>query len=435
MRRKAMAVCLLGAVLLAGCGSGGSAKGVKTFTEPGTVNGEVTSAKRNESAVLIKAGGAALINNAELSRKYAGKAGKADTAVVLLEAGKAVIKNSNLTSDAAGSAGILIGDTAEVEIADTALSTAGEQSPGIETRGSGALYAWDNMIGTTGNDSAALSVGKDGSMTLSGGTFTATGEHAPAVSASGKGWINAATLTAGNAEALTLEDGAQLSLYDCHVSGNMPEPGGNQKNAAVILRRAENSEANATAPQLLLSGGTLRAQRGNLFYVDAADASIVVKNVTLAVDVSQGNLLLASNGAKSSLSAYGEMMEGHLVSEEDASAAVYLRDVTKFTGDIQLTPGPGKAEAPGIALYIDGTSIWVVNGNSTLRALYAEGLVKDDKGLDVTIQGQDGTVYRKGKSAYTVTVTGEYKTSADFRGAGTADEFSAHAAERPESLR
>ena len=260
MRRKAMAVCLLGAVLLAGCGSGGSAKGVKTFTEPGTVNGEVTSAKRNESAVLIKAGGAALINNAELSRKYAGKAGKADTAVVLLEAGKAVIKNSNLTSDAAGSAGILIGDTAEVEIADTALSTAGEQSPGIETRGSGALYAWDNMIGTTGNDSAALSVGKDGSMTLSGGTFTATGEHAPAVSASGKGWINAATLTAGNAEALTLEDGAQLSLYDCHVSGNMPEPGGNQKNAAVILRRAENSEANATAPQLLLSGGTLRAQ-------------------------------------------------------------------------------------------------------------------------------------------------------------------------------
>ena len=185
MRRKAMAVCLLGAVLLAGCGGGGSAKGVKTFTEPGTVNGEVTSAKRNESAVLIKAGGAALINNAELSRKYAGKAGKADTAVVLLEAGKAVIKNSNLTSNAAGSAGILIGDTAEVEIADTALSTAGEQSPGIETRGSGALYAWDNMIGTTGNDSAALSVGKDGSMTLSGGTFTATGEHAPAVSASG----------------------------------------------------------------------------------------------------------------------------------------------------------------------------------------------------------------------------------------------------------
>ena len=61
--------------------------------------------------------------------------------------------------------------------------------------------------------------------------------------------------------------------------------------------------------------------------------------------------------------------------------------------------------------------------------------MKDDKGLDVTIQGKDGTVYRKGKSAYTVTVTGEYKTSADFRGAGTADEFSAHAAERPESLR
>lgn len=126
MRRKAMTVCLLGAMLLAGCDGGGSAKGVKTFTEPGTVNGEVTPAKRDENAVLIRVGGAALINDAELPRKYTGKAGKADTAMMLLEADKAVIRNLNLTSDVAGSAGIPAGDAAEVEIADMALLTAGE---------------------------------------------------------------------------------------------------------------------------------------------------------------------------------------------------------------------------------------------------------------------------------------------------------------------
>lgn len=435
MRGKAMTGVLLAVLLLAGCGGTGSAKGVKTFTEPGTVNGELTSTKRNESTVFIKAGGAAFINSAELSRKYAGKAGKTETAVLLLEAGKAVVKNSNLMADAAQSAGILIGDTGEVELADTALSTAGERSPGIQTVGSGSLYAWDNMVGTTGNESPSLAVGKGGSMTLDGGTFTATGEHSPAVTASGKAVVHAATLTAGNAEALSLEEGAALSFYDCHIAGNMPEPGGNQRNAAIVLRRAENREEGTAAPQLLLSGGTVRAQRGNLFYVDGADAAVVVKNVVLAVDAAQGNLFLASNGARSSLSTYGEIMEGHLMTEEDASASIYLREISKFTGDILQMPGPGKAEAPGIALYIDGTSIWVVSGNSTLRALYAEGLVKDGKGLDVTIQGEDGTVYQKGSSAYTVTVTGEYKTSADFSGAGTADEFASHAAERPESLR
>ena len=53
----------------------------------------------------------------------------------------------------------------------------------------------------------------------------------------------------------------------------------------------------------------------------------------------------------------------------------------------------------------------------------------------MTIQGEDGTVFQKGNSRYTVTVTGEYRTSADFSGIPTADEFSVHAAERPEKLR
>lgn len=184
-----------------------------------------------------------------------------------------------------------------------------------------------------------------------------------------------------------------------------------------------------TTSQLPLSGGTLRAQRGNPFYVDVVDTSTVVRNATLAVDVPQGNLLLTSSGAKSNLSAYDEVMEGHLVSEEGASVVIYFCDVTKLIGNIRPTPGPGKAKAPGTALYIDGTSIWAVNGNSMLHVLHTKGLMKDGERFDVTTQGKGGTICRKEKSVYTMTVTGRYRANADFRGVGIADEFSTHVAE------
>ena len=436
MRRKAVAALTLAAVLLTACGGQEAAQGLKTFTEPGTLSGEVASTKKGESAVLVKEGGAVFVNNAEISRRFSGKPGKAETAGIFVSSGKAVVNNSNLTTDAAGAAGILVTGEGELEVADSALATAGEKSPGLTARGKGGVYAWDNIVGTTGSESPAILVGGgESSMTLDGGTFTATGEQSPAISAAGKGWIHAATLTAGNAEALSLTEGAALSLYDCNLSGNMPAPGGNQKNAAVVFRRANESDGSAEAAQLLISGGTVLTQQGHLFYADGAAATVVVKGSTFAQDSAESDLFRASNGAKSSFIVYGEIMEGHIGTDADASLKLYLRDISKFTGDIVEEAGPGNAEAPGTTLYVDGTSIWVVSGDSKLRALYAEGLVKDTEGLDVTIQGEDGTVFRKGDSRYKVTVTGEYRTSADFSGVPSADEYAAHAAERPESLR
>ena len=330
MKGRAVAALTLAAVFLTACGGQETAKGLKTFTEPGTLNGEVVSTKKGESAVLVKDGGAVFVNNAEISRRYSGKAGKVETAGVFVLSGKAVVNNSNLRTEAAGASGILVADEGELEFADSALATAGEKSPGLSTRGKGGVYAWDNIVGTTGSDSPALMIGAgEGSMTLDGGTFTATGEQSPAVRAAGKAWIHAATLTAGNAEALSLTDGAAISLYDCNLAGNMPEPGGNQKNAAILFRRAQETDGTAGEVQLLLSGGTVRAQQGNLFYADGANVTVIVKDSTLALDAERSDLFRASNGAKSRFIAYGERMEGRIGTDADASVKLDLRDISR----------------------------------------------------------------------------------------------------------
>ena len=80
MKRRAVGVLTLAAVFLTAGGGQEAAKGLKTFTEPGTLNGEAVSTKKGESAVLVKDGGAVFVNNAEISRRYSGKAGKVETA-------------------------------------------------------------------------------------------------------------------------------------------------------------------------------------------------------------------------------------------------------------------------------------------------------------------------------------------------------------------
>ena len=182
MKRRAVAVLTLAAVLLTACGGQEAAKGLKTFTEPGTLNGEAVSTKKGESAVLVKDGGAVFVNNAEISRRYSGKAGKVETAGVFVLSGKAVVNNSNLRTEAAGASGILVADEGELEFADSALATAGEKSPGLSARGKGGIYAWDNIVGTTGSESPALLMeAGEGSMILDGGTFTAVSGRLPSV--------------------------------------------------------------------------------------------------------------------------------------------------------------------------------------------------------------------------------------------------------------
>ena len=88
----------------------------------------------------MKDGGAVFVNNAEISRRYSGKAGKVETAGVFVLSGKAVVNNSNLRTEAAGASGILVADEGELEFADSALATAGEKNPPAFRRGGRAAF-------------------------------------------------------------------------------------------------------------------------------------------------------------------------------------------------------------------------------------------------------------------------------------------------------
>ena len=65
----------------------------------------------------------------------------------------------------------------------------------------------------------------------------------------------------------------------------------------------------------------------------------------------------------------------------------------------------------GCDVYMDGTAVWTVTGDSQVRDLYTAGdEILDDQGKTVSIVSADGTAYVEGDSDYTITVTGTYGT-------------------------
>ena len=56
-------------------------------------------------------------------------------------------------------------------------------------------------------------------------------------------------------------------------------------------------------------------------------------------------------------------------------------------------------------MYVSGDSVWTVTEDCTIDALYAAGKIVDADGNNVTVKGEDGTVYVQGNSGITVTVS------------------------------
>ncbi len=69
-----------------------------------------------------------------------------------------------------------------------------------------------------------------------------------------------------------------------------------------------------------------------------------------------------------------------------------------------------------------------------MDALHNEGRIQDAEGNTVTIVGEDGTLYERGNSEYTITV-GSYDTDADMSGAEEISTFEDNKVEKPEELK
>ncbi len=437
---------------------GGQSGGVDSYTAVNEYSSDTTvdsetieSTGTDENAVLIDNGSSVTLKGVTVTRDSSDSTGGDSSsfygvgAAVLATDGTGYVDDATITTDAKGGAGIFSYGEGVMYVNNANITTAQDTSGGLHVAGGGTLYAWNSTAETNGESSAAIRSDRGGGkMVVDGGTYTSNGTGSPAVYSTADLTINNAKLTANGSEAICIEGLNSIKLYDCDLSGNMPENEQNDVVWNVIVYQSMSGDSEVGNGTFQMSGGTLTANQGGMFYTTNTESTFYLSDVDITYSDDNPFFLQVtgnsnqrgwgtsgSNGADCSFTADKQECVGNIIYDSISNLDFYLENGSSLTGAViddetwAGSGGSGKAN-----LYIDSSSKWVVTADSTLTALYNEGKVVDANGKTVTIKSTDGTVYVQGDSDLTVTVS-DYQTTADFSGAYTAESFSSYEVENP----
>ncbi len=415
-----------------------SYEAVSEYAEDATVSGQdFTSTGKDENAVWVS-GGTVKLDQVTVSRTSQDATG-GDTssfygvgAAVLATGGTAEITNSAITTDAAGGAGVFAYGDGVARVSDTTIETTQGTSGGIHAAGGGTVYASNLNVTTQGGSSAAIRSDRGGGlMVVDGGSYVANGSGSPAIYSTANIAVRDADLAATGSEAVCIEGRNAIRLYDCDLTGSMPDDERqNDCTWTVIVYQSMSGDSQLGCGTYQMVGGTLTSTNGGVFYTTNTESRFILQNVDIqaASDCEfflrctgnqngRGWGSVGRNGAQCVFTAIDQSMTGNVVWDSVSELDLYMTQGSTLTGaflDDESCAGEG---GEGYAkLYISPDSTWIVTGDSVLTGLYNAGTVVDENGKTVTVQNSDGTVYVQGDSSYTVTVSA-YDTAADLAGA------------------
>ncbi len=438
-------------------GDGGSSKPESydantEYTEDTTDSGKtIDSTGTDENAIHAYNGATVNLSDMTISRNSTDSTGGDSPsfygvgASVLETGGTLYLKDSTIDSDAKGGTGVFSYGDGVTYVKDTTIKTSQDTSGGIHVAGGGTLYAWDLDVETQGESSAAIRSDRgSGTMVVDGGSYTSNGTGSPAVYSTADITVNNADLTANGSEAICIEGFNSIRLYDCNLTGNMADLSQNGLTWNVILYQSMSGDSKEGNSTFDMEGGTLTAKNGGMFYTTNTESTFLLKDVDITYADDNDFFLQCTgnsnkrgwgstgkNGADCTFTGIDQEMEGDVIWDSISNLDFSMTEGSKLTGaivDDETWAGDGGDGTCNVT--IDKDSTWVVTGDSTVTKLSNAGKIVDEDENTVTIKGTDGTVYVKGDSSYTVTVT-SYEDTADTSGAGTSTSFSDYEVDQP----
>lgn len=190
-----------------------------------------------------------------------------------------------------------------------------------------------------------------------------TGTDSPGIYSTGNITVTNALLTATGSEAAVIEGKNSITLNNTNLSG--------AKKSGVMLYQSFSGDAEVGTSTFNMTGGSLAAYAGPLFYATNTDAVINLKNAGLTA--ASGILLTAAadqwgtagaNGASVTLNANAQPLTGDVTADSISSVAVVLSNGSFLSGAID-----NANTAKSASLTLDANSTWNVTGDSYLSAL------------------------------------------------------------------
>ena len=296
------------------------------------------------------------------------------------------ITGGTITTSADGANGIFsTGTGTTVTVSDITITTTKDSSRGLDVTAGGTLTATNVTISTQGAHCAAIAADRGGGNEIVyGGTMTTAGEGSPGIYCTGNFTITDATTKATGSEAAVIEGKNSITLIDSSISGAVKR--------GVMIYQSTSGDASVGVGSFTMTGGSLTAAAGPLFYITNTEAVIKLYHATLSGTAglltagadSWGNT--GSNGGTVTFLADDENMTGDITVDNVSSITATLQNSTTLSGAINA----GNT-AKLVSLSIDSTSSWNVTADSYLSVLNDAGGIS---GTSITnIVGNGHNVY------------------------------------------
>ena len=357
-----------------------------------------------ENVTINKDGGAT--SNTENGDFYG-----VNAALLATDGATVTIKNATVTSDAQNGNGIFsYGSGTTVNVSDTTITTSKDNSGGIQTTGGATTNASNLTVTTAGNSSAAIRSDRGGgTVKVDGGTYTSNGYNSPAVYSTADITVTHAALTANHSEALVIEGQNSITLKDCDVVGNMSDTKGTSSSENVhnvMIYQSMSGDAQVGESTFSMTGGSLTAKNGDMFYITNTDCSIRLSGVSLknldsdaylmnicGNSASHGWGTAGANGANVSFAASSQTLKGDIVVDTISTLNMTLAKSSTFNGTINIVDNVagGTAVSDNAVVTIESGSVWNLTGDCTVSSLTNHGTINFN-GYTITLA--DGTVLK-----------------------------------------
>ena len=356
---------------------------------------------RLDGVIIDKSGGAS--SSTEGGDFYGANAG-----LLALNGAQATLENTTVFTSAQNGNGVFsYGQGTQVTIRNSAITTLNDNSGGLQTAGGGATLAEDCTVETSGNSSAAIRSDRGGgTVDVDGGTYTTNGAGSPAVYSTAEISVANATLTANNSEAIVVEGRNSVELTDCAVSGNMTGAymgDGSENIHNVMLYQSTSGDAAVGLSSFTMTGGSLTANAGDMFYITNTEAEITLTGVSLT-NAADGALLrvegnsasrgwgaAGQNGAQAVFNANSQLLAGDVIVDSISTLDFNLSGGSTFNGTIKIVENAqGGTAVDGNANVVIGEGCtWSLTGDCTVSTLENNGEIIFN-GFTITLA--DGTV-------------------------------------------
>ena len=292
---------------------------------------------------------------------------------------------------------------------ETYTST-GDDENALRIDGGGATNAENLTVETSGNSSAAIRSDRGGgTVKVTGGVYTSGGYNSPAVYSTADITVKNAVLTANRSEALVIEGKNSIVLENCTVSGNMSDTQGASSDENVhnvMIYQSMSGDADVGTSVFSMTGGSLTAKNGDMFYITNTHCILTLSGVTLRNEDADGALLrvvgnsashgwgsAGSNGAQAEFTANAQTLEGDIIVDSISTLELTLTGGSSLTGTVNIVENAqgGAAVGSNAAVTIDSGCTWALTGDCVISSLVNSGTINFN-GYTITLA--DGTVLR-----------------------------------------